>query len=207
MNAPAKRIDRRLVIALVAVPLAMLAIGMFLMPIGYTLWCRMTGTAIGGGSAVLGVGGTATGRLIEVHFSTAARDLPVTFTAGRRAQTVEVGMDAENIFTLRNDTDRRLHLRPVHAVSPGVAVTPFEMRQCFCFQPYWLAPREERTFTVRFAFNPSLDARVGQVLVHYALFAIADGESDTDHWQRVGREMAPHGGVVSPRPDAHGAAP
>lgn len=205
----------RWIAALVLVPVAMLLFALFAFKPLYQLWCRATGTALRPNDpALVALGGTATGRHLQVFFEANVADgLPVSFAAAESSQRVEVGMDARNVYRFRNLADRPVRFRPVHYVSPNDAAMNFGMKVCFCFTDMVLQPGESVEHPVVYRFGPELDARIDTATVCYDLFALRDGEGEAELTRRIDEAVRGKGGMVSPRrapepqPAQPGAAP
>lgn len=198
--APAKRPGRmRVVGLLVLLPLGMASLAFFGMPRLYSLWCKVTGTGVRPNNPEAALADAHTGRFVEVFFESKVYDhLPVTFDCDHVSVTAEVGRESGNTYRLTNTSDRALHIRPIHQVSPITATPYFGMRLCFCFSDQTIAPHETRVFPVAFTFAPELDPRTATVSVCYSLFEIAPDAPRSAEQERIQRQVAGAGGVVTP---------
>ncbi|MCS6970935.1 MAG: cytochrome c oxidase assembly protein [Planctomycetota bacterium] len=189
----------RLTLLLAGIPLAMAALAFFAMPPLYSLWCRLTGTGLRPNNPEAAQLAQPTGRFLEVFFeSRVFDDLPVEFSCSVPSLEVEVGREALVAYRLRNASDRVLHIRPIHQVSPVAAAAHFGMRLCFCFNDQTLQPGEVQEFPVAFTFAPSLDPRIATVSICYSLFAISPDAPRSEAQLRIQRAIEGQGGVVSP---------
>jgi cytochrome c oxidase assembly protein subunit 11 len=186
---------------LIAVPLAMLAIGVFAMPKLYGFWCKISGTQLSPNNPQAAAApGVHTGRFITVFFEANVGDsLPVRFWADEPQQQVEVGVDGRNMYHFHNLSDHVIRFRPVHYISPINASTQFGMKVCFCFNDQELQPGEEKSYPVVFTFAPGLDQRIKTVSVCYTLFEKKGEESNEALDSRIRQAVSEKGGVVSPR--------
>lgn len=198
MNAPARPRPRWLVPLLIGIPLLMASLGLVIFPSLYSLYCRMTGTEMAPNAAVR-MGEQSTGRFLGVFFEAKVYDgLPVRFWCDHPSQRVEVGRDSANTYHLTNQSDRVLHIRPIHLVAPNAAAPHFAMTVCFCFTDQQVQPGATIDFPVVYRFRPELDARVGTVTVCYDLFSIAPGTAPSRRQREIQDELRRQGGVVSP---------
>lgn len=199
MTAIAAQGRVRQMLLLAALPLAMALLAFLVMPRLYSLWCTVTGTGMRPNNAAAAASAVSTGRFVETFFEARIFDgLPVEFTCDKPSVPVEVGREAWNTYRLRNLSDRVLHIRPIHQVSPISATPHFGMRICFCFNDQTLQPGQVSEFPVAFAFAPGLDPRTTTVSVCYSLFAIDPGASRSREQERIQKQIEDSGGVVSP---------
>lgn len=136
--------------------------------------------------------GESKGRTIKAVFgATVDKSLKgdVEFEAVEQTQRVMVGDPSagENSYRIRNISDRTLHIRPIHYVSPASASKAFQMTMCFCYNDMTLEPGESRDLVVAYGFQADLDRRVFEALVNYDLEPITSGELRPD------REMPTEG--------------
>lgn len=196
-----QRRNRRLLrICLGVVAFAGLFCYFVLVPL-YGILCEATGSQMQPNNpAVAAAAPVATGRHVEVFFeSKVFDDLPVRFTAEHQTQRVEVGQDARNLYRFQNLSDRTIHFRPVHQVSPSRVAEHFGMKVCFCFNDQTLGPGESAEYPVVYTFAPELDARVKDVTICYSLLAVVEGEDEKASLERLERKTGAAGGVVTPR--------
>jgi len=170
--------NRRLLIILGGVVVAIVLMAFLVFPRLYSLWCKVTGTALKpNDAAVAAAPSVATGRFLQVFVeSKVFKDLPVDFIATPTSDRVEVGRDAKVTYTLVNRSDRTLRIRPIHQVSPINAARSFGMKICFCFKDQTLAPGERKEFPVIYTFAPDLDQRIATVTLCYSIFEVVAGQ-------------------------------
>lgn len=189
----------RLALVLALLPVTMAALALLAMPPLYSLWCRITGTGMRPNAPQAALAQAPTGRFVEVFFeSRVYDDLPVRFGCDQPVLEAEVGREALVTYRLTNTSDRTLHIRPIHQVSPAAAAAHFGMRLCFCFNDQTVLPGETLEFPVAFTFAPTLDPRVTAVSICYSLFAIDPGAPRSEAQLRIQRAIEGQGGVVSP---------
>jgi cytochrome c oxidase assembly protein subunit 11 len=172
-----RRANQRLLVLLLAFAAGTVLFVIFVFPFFYSLWCQVTGTGMRpNNQALAAVPVLATDRRIKVRVESMVFDgLPVEFIATPTADTIAVGAEGHLTYTVRNRSDRTIHLRPVHQVSPINATKHFTMRICFCFKEQELAPHETKTFPVVYRFTADLDKRINDVTLCYSLFDSTGG--------------------------------
>jgi cytochrome c oxidase assembly protein subunit 11 len=177
-----RRSNNRMLLILGAFALGMMLFFLFGFKTIYTLYCAATGTAMKPNNEALALApAVSTGRFITVRFESRIFDgLPVTFVVDAPQSHIEVGQEAKVTYRVTNTSDRPVHLRPVHQVSPINATLAFGMRICFCFQDQVLAPHETKSFPVVYKFAPTLDRRIHDVALCYSLFDVADGKASAE---------------------------
>jgi cytochrome c oxidase assembly protein subunit 11 len=184
MASPAdlKRSNNRMLLILGAFALGMMLFFLFGFKAIYTLYCTASGTAMKPNNQALALApAVSTGRFITVRFESRIFDgLPVTFAVDAPQSHIEVGKEATVTYRVTNTSDRPIHLRPIHQVSPINATLAFGMRICFCFQDQVLAAHETKTFPVVYKFAPQLDHRINDVALCYSLFDVADGKTSAE---------------------------
>ncbi len=198
--------NKRWLLWLGGAALAFGVVAMVGLPPLYRWWCAATGTQLSP-TAAGWAGEVRTGRFVTVYCdAVVADDLPVTFAPVlRELGRVEVGMDVQATYELRNDSDQELLIHPVHSVSPREAATPFVMKVCFCFNDFVLAPGEAKSFPIVFNLRPELPDAVANVRLCYHLFKKASTAAERQAQMERIRATVP-GAVLSP-PDAPGAIP
>lgn len=199
MSTPAgKTNNSRFLLVLAGVALAMLCLGLFGMRPLYGLWCRMTGTQAGS-NQVGHQTDIATGRRLRIFFETTVFDeLPVRFWCSEPDQRLEVGAEGQTEFHIENLSDRTLHIRPMHQVSPVDAAQDLSKRICFCFINQVLAPHEKKIFPVLYRFAPKLSPRTTVVTLRYGIFAVDAAKAD-DPDEILRQESRMGGNVVRPK--------
>ncbi len=186
----------RLIALLVALPLGMAALGFFVFPRFYGLWCKLTGTGYSPNSTAPAVPGAvaADGRTIEVFFQAKVfENLPVRFYPDRRVVKLTPGVDADNVYHFQNLSDKPVRFRPTHQISPNQGAEHFQLKVCFCFNDQEIAAGETRDFPVRFTFAPALDERITTATVCYSLFPIAEGAKPSAQQQQVQQQIQANG--------------
>lgn len=191
------RRNRRMMLWLAALPIALMLLGLFAFKPFYRLWCNLTGTGYRPNNTSQVLGSVGTGRFVQVFFQAQVFDgLPLKFHADRQQDRVEVGRDGMATFYLENPTDQPIRIRPIHQVSPINAAKSFGMKVCFCFNDQDIEPYGKREFPVVYTFASDLDARIESTTLCYSLFRIGDGIAPSADMQRIEAEVKAHGAIV-----------
>jgi cytochrome c oxidase assembly protein subunit 11 len=174
---PAPRANRRLVVRLVVISIAMFGFGYLLVPI-YDIACDVLGlngkTAATPAAAARSVDAS---REVTVEFTASvAAGLPWGFEPIDRKLVVHPGEEHVARFRARNDSAEELVGQAVPSVSPGAAARHMNKIECFCFKQQTLAARDAREMAVRFYIDPALPTEVNTLTLSYTFFN-ADGTS------------------------------
>ncbi|HYE06422.1 MAG TPA: cytochrome c oxidase assembly protein [Planctomycetota bacterium] len=190
--------NRRLLLVLATISIGMGGFG-FALSKFYTLLCEATGSQISPNNAdVASAAPVATGRFVEVFFEKKVFDrLPVRFFPDQDLQKVQVGVEHKNVYHFQNLSNRTVHFRPIHQISPPVAGQHFGMRVCFCFQDQTIRPGETKDFEVSYTFAPELLAEVSEVRLCYSLHEIDDADRGSDRGL-IEAKIEGGGAIVTP---------
>jgi cytochrome c oxidase assembly protein subunit 11 len=164
--------DRRLVLKIAALGVAMFAFGFALVPL-YDVFCAVTG--FGGktaASAATVVETPDTTRTVRVEFlASVARGAPWEFAPEISHLDVQPGRLYETHFRARNLTGATLVAQAVPSVAPGTAARYFHKTECFCFTSQEFQPHEERELKLAFMVAPELPAHVDTLSLAYTYFS------------------------------------
>lgn len=166
--------NKRMLVKLSIVAVAMLAFGVVVMPWFYNLTCAYIGADINPDNDVTAsVVSSGTGEAITVSFEARVLDdLPVRFYAEHMKASIKPGETGFNTFYFQNISDDMVYLRPIHTVSPNFAATAFDMQVCFCFNDQTLEPGEKKEYEIQYSFSEDMDTRVVRAIVRYDLHKI-----------------------------------
>ncbi len=173
--AEARGGNRRLAVALVAIPVLMGALAWASAPL-YRLFCQVTGIAGTPGVAAEAPGASETGRQIEIRFNAdISPGLDWRFAPVERAMTVTVGERALAFYRARNLGSEPLVGAATFNVTPLKAGAYFSKIDCFCFEEQRLEPGESVDMPVSFFVDPAIaeDAGVrdvGSITLSYTFF-------------------------------------
>ena len=170
--------NRRIVIRLAVVVLAMFGFGFALVPL-YDVFCDITGingkTGRIAAEAALGQR-VDSGRLVTVEFlATVNSDLPWEFRPLVRKIRVHPGEVTEVKYFARNRADKTVVGQAVPSLAPGLAAKYFNKTECFCFTRQTLGPRQELEMPLRFVVDPELPADVRTVSLSYTFYQAPGG--------------------------------
>jgi cytochrome c oxidase assembly protein subunit 11 len=151
------RRNRRTLVAMAGLGIAMLALGFASVPL-YRIFCEQTG--FGGttqrASAYAGVK-AAVGHTMSVRFdSNVQPGMPWRFYPERRTETVTVGARDMAIFIAENMSDRPVTGTASFNVTPTQAGAYFTKIQCFCFTEQTLQPGERVRMPVIYYVDPKI---------------------------------------------------
>ena len=151
------RRNRRTLVAMAGVGLAMLALGFASVPL-YRIFCERTGF---GGTTQRATGNVevqaAVGHTMSIRFdSNIQPGMPWRFYPERRTDTVTVGARGMAIFIARNMSDKPVTGTANFNVTPTQAGAYFTKIQCFCFTQQTLQPGEEVRMPVIYYVDPKI---------------------------------------------------
>ena len=151
------RRNRRTLIAMAGVGLAMLALGFASVPL-YRIFCEQTGF---GGTTQRAAQDVqvkpAFGHSMSIRFdSNVQPGMPWQFYPEHRTDTVTVGARDMAIFIAKNMSDKPVTGTASFNVTPTQAGAYFTKIQCFCFTEQTLQPGEEVRMPVLYYVDPKI---------------------------------------------------
>ena len=187
-----RRDNRRMMVKLGVVALAMFGFGYALVPMYRTI-CdalginvlsvseRVTGAAAGRASTQVD-----SSRTVTVEFDANARG-PWQFRPALNSLQVHPGEMATVMYEFQNVQDRTMSAQAIPSYAPMQAAGYFNKIECFCFNEYTLAPGERRQWPVVFYIDAKLPRDVTTITLSYTFFEVSG--------KGVGaRAVAPAGG-------------
>jgi len=183
--------NKRLGIALILVPLAMVGAAYASVPL-YQLFCQVTG--FGGTTQVAEAAPEVAGeRVFTIRFNADVDPkLPWDFQPVQREMTVRVGESGLAHFEARNLSARPTAGTATFNVTPLKAGQYFNKVQCFCFSEQHLSPGARADMPVSFFVDPRIDDdpnldEVKTITLSYTFFPDEKAEAE----QQLGRLAAP----------------
>lgn len=151
------RRNRRTLIAMAGIGLAMLALGFASVPL-YRIFCERTGW---GGTPQRAAENVqvreATGHMMSIRFdSNVQPGMPWQFFPEHHTANVTVGAKNMAIFIARNMSDKPVTGTASFNVTPAQAGGYFTKIQCFCFTQQTLRPGEEVRMPVIYYVDPKI---------------------------------------------------
>ncbi len=151
------RRNRRTLITMAAVGVAMLGLGFASVPL-YRIFCQQTGF---GGTTQRASGDVnvraAAGHNMSIRFdSNVQPGMPWQFYPEHRTDTVTVGARDMAIFVAKNMSDKPVTGTASFNVTPTQAGAYFTKIQCFCFTQQTLKPGEEVRMPVLYYVDPKI---------------------------------------------------
>jgi cytochrome c oxidase assembly protein subunit 11 len=152
-----ERRNRRTLVAMAGIGLAMLGLGFASVPL-YRIFCERTGF---GGTTARADADTqvavATGHTMSIRFdSNVQPGMPWQFYPEHRVDTVTVGAKDMAIFIAKNMSDKPVTGTASFNVTPIQAGAYFTKIQCFCFTEQTLQPGQEVRMPVLFYVDPKI---------------------------------------------------
>ena len=187
--------NRRLVIKLAVVTVAMFGFGYALSPI-YDLMCKAFG--LNGKTGRIEEQATVqpvdANRTVTVELTgLATSGLPWEFRPLTKKIEVHPGKITEVKYLVHNLAQEEITGQAIPSVAPGVSATHFKKIECFCFTQQTLKPGETREMPVRFVVDAGLDKDVRTITLSYTFF-----NADKASAKKYGGEAMAHGGEHAP---------
>jgi cytochrome c oxidase assembly protein subunit 11 len=120
----------------------------------YKAFCQATGWA-GTARRATAAPAHALTQKVTVGFDTNVSNVPLTFQALQRSQTVNVGASSIAFFKVANTSDHQITVRAAYNVSPDQAGAHVHKLQCFCFSAQTLKPHQQAEFPVVYFIDPA----------------------------------------------------
>ena len=166
------RPNRKLVIRLLVLVVAMFAFGFALVPL-YDVMCK-----------ALGINGKTGDQYTQTQQIDDSREVRVQFLATNNADmvwgfypeaqeiVVHPGAVNEMLFVAQNPSDKPMTAQAIPSIAPSTAAAYFHKTECFCFTQQMLQPGERIEMPVRFIVDRDLPADVKHLTLAYTLFDI-----------------------------------
>ncbi len=168
--------NRKTVIILASVALAMLTLGFASKPL-YDTFCKVTGYG--------GTTGTAEAndsqiidRVVRVNFdSNTAPDLPWAFEPEQKHMDIKLGQSGLAYYKVKNLSDKPVVGTATFNVTPIKAAPYFIKTECFCFTEQLIEPGQEMSMPVLFFVEPLLDSEnrlndIKDITLSYTFFRV-----------------------------------
>ena len=176
------RRNRRTLVAMVGVGLAMLGLGFASVPL-YRIFCQQTGFNGTTQRADAGVEvRQATGHMLSIRFdSNVQPGMPWQFRPEHPTQTVTVGAKSMAIFVAKNLSDRPVTGSASFNVTPTQAGAYFTKIQCFCFTQQTLQPGQEVRMPVLYYVDPKIlddpdNKDTQEITLSYTFYPVEQGQ-------------------------------
>jgi cytochrome c oxidase assembly protein subunit 11 len=176
---PQTRRNRNVAIVCSVVFLGMVGAAFAAVPV-YKAFCQATGY---GGTIrrASAAPDKALDQTLTVSFDTNVRDLPWTFTAEQRAQSMKIGETKLAFFKVTNNADHPITARALYNVAPDQAGTYFHKLQCFCFSDQTVGAHQTVEFPVLYFVDPKFaddinTKGVTDVTLSYTFFPATDAK-------------------------------
>jgi cytochrome c oxidase assembly protein subunit 11 len=166
--------QRKLLVRLIAVALAMFGFGYLLPPI-YSKVCDLTGfNQLQSADTVPSTTQQGSSRIVLMQFDSNLRDeLPWKFRATQATTQVHPGQLVQVSYDVSNNSDRLISGQAIASYAPAGAAAYVRKLECFCFSIQTLAPHEVRKMPVIFVIDPKLPNEVSTVTLSYTFFEVS----------------------------------
>lgn len=176
------RRNRRTLVAMAGIGLAMLALGFASVPL-YRIFCQTSGFGGTTQRAAADVKLTpVAGRTMSIRFdSNVQPGMPWEFRPEHRTDTVTVGARDMAIFIAKNLSDKPVTGTASFNVTPTQAGAYFTKIQCFCFTQQTLQPGEEVRMPVIYYVDPKIlqdpdNKDTQQITLSYTFYPVEQGK-------------------------------
>ena len=176
------RRNRRTLVAMAGIGLAMLALGFASVPL-YRIFCQTNGFGGTTQRAAADVELTpVAGRTMSIRFdSNVQPGMPWEFRPEHRTDTVTVGARDMAIFIAKNLSDKPVTGTASFNVTPTQAGAYFTKIQCFCFTQQTLQPGEEVRMPVIYYVDPKIlqdpdNKDTQQITLSYTFYPVEQGK-------------------------------
>ncbi|ATP18171.1 cytochrome c oxidase assembly protein [Sphingobium yanoikuyae] len=176
------RRNRRTLVAMAGIGLAMLGLGFASVPL-YRIFCQTTGFGGTTQRAAADVKLTpVAGRTMSIRFdSNVQPGMPWEFRPEHRTDTVTVGARDMAIFIAKNLSDKPVTGTASFNVTPTQAGAYFTKIQCFCFTQQTLQPGEEVRMPVIYYVDPKIlqdpdNKDTQQITLSYTFYPVEQGK-------------------------------
>jgi len=176
------RRNRRTLVAMAGIGLAMLALGFASVPL-YRIFCQTTGFGGTTQRAAADVKLTpVAGRTMSIRFdSNVQPGMPWEFRPEHRTDTVTVAARDMAIFIAKNLSDKPVTGTASFNVTPTQAGAYFTKIQCFCFTQQTLQPGEEVRMPVIYYVDPKIlqdpdNKDTQQITLSYTFYPVEQGK-------------------------------
>jgi len=172
--APRERQNRRMLLRLSVVAVAMFGFGYALVPF-YDAICAALGVNLLLKPDVVQVANTQVdlSRTVTIELDANSHNLPWSFRPLVSHLTVHPGEIATVEYEIANVRSEAVTAQAVPSYGPARAAEHFRKMECFCFTQQTLAPGETRRFPVVFVVDPKLPRDVNTITLSYTFFEVA----------------------------------
>ena len=198
MDSTSRRKNRRIMVALFALVVAMVGGSYAAVPL-YRIFCQVTG--FGGTTQVAEKPSeTVSDRVITVRFDSMVNGVPWAFQPEVRSMKTRVGENTLAFYRAENRGETAVTGTATFNVTPLKAGQYFSKIECFCFTEQRLAVGQSVDMPVSFFIDPAIeDDRnlddVTTITLSYTFFPVEEEEQDTPKPVSQMTEESPAGKV------------
>lgn len=174
--------NRKTLLALIGIGLAMLALGFASKPL-YDTFCKITGYGGTTGYSEENLS-EILDRKVTVSFDANVTDLPWEFAPEQRSMDVQLGQTGLAYYKVKNTSDKAITGISTFNVTPIKAAPFFIKTECFCFIEQRVEPGQEISMPVLFFVDPQLDddkrlKDVKEITLSYTFFEVEKPSKST----------------------------
>jgi cytochrome c oxidase assembly protein subunit 11 len=169
--------NRRLLLRLLVIVVAMFIFAIFIMPPIYNVFCELTG--LNGKTSNVADSGPRVmedkGRTIQVQFLAGTDPgLPWDFRSNEPVLSVHPGEVVKTSFHVKNRDGNGVLARAVPSISPSEATRYFKKTACFCFSEQRLNGGEEKDMALIFYIDPAIPKHISTITLAYKFYKQTD---------------------------------
>ena len=166
--------NRRLLVRLCVVVVAMFGFGFLLVPF-YEKICEVTGLRNIAQPDTVTNTQVVTTRNIRIELDSNVRNMPWTFRPLTPVVDVHPGAVTQVVYEVSNTTNRAITGQAIPSYGPQHASQYFQKLECFCFAKQTLQPGEVRRMPVVFVVDPRAPEDLNTITLSYTFFEVEGG--------------------------------
>ena len=167
------RDNRRMLVKLAVVALAMFGFGFALVPFYEKICLALGVNSLVERSEQPSNTQIDRTRTVTIELDANAHNMPWRFRPLTRHIVVHPGELVHVEYEIANVRSAKMTGQAVPSYGPALAGPYFRKLECFCFQPQTLAAGETRVMPVTFLIDPALPGDVNTITLSYTFFEIA----------------------------------
>jgi len=183
MTPASTRMNRRLVLRLLALTVVMFGFGYALVPL-YDTFCvafGLNGKTRITDTQTAAADGVDEDRWITVQFTShTSTGLPWEFRPMMNSVRVHPGEVKDAVYFAKNNSSYPIFGRATYSVSPSIAAVHFNKTECFCFTNQLLEGHEAKEMPVRFVVGRDIPKDVKTITLSYSFFNAEQYLSEED---------------------------
>ena len=163
--------NRRLLVRLCVVVVAMFGFGFLLVPFSEKI-CEVSGLRNIAQPDEARNTQVVTTRSIRIELDSNVRNMPWRFKPLTPVVDVHPGAVTQVVYEVVNTTNRPITGQAIPSYGPQLAANYFQKLECFCFAKQTLQPGEVRKMPVVFVVDPKAPEDLNTITLSYTFFAV-----------------------------------